>query len=497
MTARGGAGLAPGRPSVNILKYLYKNMSLVLPKKRYLTAARLQKLYATGRLSPVEALAQAGRQIVYKNPFVNAFSHVDMAGALQAARAAEKRWRQGRPLSPLDGVPVTVKDWYDIKGLPTRMGSVVTDARPKQHNAPVVEALLKAGAVIIGKTTLPEMGHKGVTDSRLHGITRNPHDLTRTCGGSSGGAAVAAAAGFAPLNLGSDAGGSIRIPASFCGVFGFKPSPGLVPAYPPSLFSTLSSAGPLTLTAADAALMMDVIAAPCPRDWHALPDAKEGFDKDGFERGGFEKALRRALPRLSIGWWDEAAGHRMEKDVEKVLKQALEKIRPLGVIERVRLDTHDMIDVFNAHWMAAASYYAGLWPAPLRGKMDPRFLHWAERGAAQSRNDYLKAELARMEIGSRFKMALEQYDVILSPTTAMTAFAAGQNMPRFASGQNKGKFWDDWTPFTYAANLARLPAASLPAGFTGEGLPVGLQVMSGYLKDKFLLRVCHAIEKVL
>lgn len=450
-----------------------------------LTARETAAAYASGDLSPVDMTVAALDRIRALNPQLNALCLVDEKSALAQARASARRFRAGKPSSPIDGIPATIKDWFHVKGWPTRYGSRLSSAAVQGEDSPPVARLRAAGAVFLGKTTLPEYGHKGVTDSPLYGVTRNPWDDSRTCGGSSGGAAVCAATGMGILHLGSDAGGSVRIPASFCGISAFKPSPGLVPSWPPSLFSTLSAVGPMARTVDDCALMLDAIAQMDAKgrtpDWHALPVEKTSFADDV-----------QAKPRkLKIAYAPQINDVRMNADVAAVMSAQMAHVRSLGHVDVIRLDVPDIIDVFNKHWMAVASHMLRGYTAAQKKKTDPRLLHWAARGDALPLHDYLAAERARMAIGEYFKNLLDDYDVLVTPTTAMTAFAAGSDMP---AGRG-GKLWDDWTPFTYGANLAKLPAASIPAGLTKQGLPVGLQIMSGYLKDSLVLRTAAALEK--
>lgn len=450
-----------------------------------LSAFDLPSLYALRVLSPLDVTVAVLDRIRDCNPRLNALCLVDEKAAIAAAKASSKRWHAGRPQGALDGVPVTVKDWFHVAGWPTRFGSRLSSSAPQKTDSPAVARLREAGAVFIGKTTLPEYGHKGVTDSPLYGITRNPWDDSKTSGGSSGGGAVAAACGMGALHIGSDAGGSVRIPASFCGVAAFKPSPGIVPSYPPSLFSTLSAIGPIARSIRDCALLLDVISAPDingrPPDWHALP----------LEKPCFAQALDMPLPKLKIAYAPQINDVKTNRDVAAVVDAQLIHLRKLGRVDVIKLDVPNIIDVFNKHWMAVASHMlAGYTPAQKK-QTDPRLLHWAARGDKLPLHDYLAAERARMDIGAYFKALLDDYDILVTPTTAMTAFDLGSNMPKDA----KGKAWEDWTPFTYGANLARLPAASIPAGLTAAGLPAGLQIMAGYLKDTLVLQASHALER--
>ncbi|MCE9507226.1 MAG: amidase [Alphaproteobacteria bacterium] len=440
----------------------------------------IMALYQRRKLSPVEVTEACLKQILKYNPALNAFSFLDEKYALHQARGSESRWMKNEPMGSLDGIPATIKDWFHYKGWPTRYGSVVSSSIKQPEDSPPVARLREQGAVFIGKTTMPEYGHKGVTHSPLHGITRNPWNMEKTPGGSSGGAAVAAATGMAFLNLGSDAGGSIRIPASFSGVFGFKPSPGLVPSWPPSLFSTLSAIGPLARSVEDAAMMLDVLTLPDARDWNALPYAPLNFTA----------ALKKPLPKLRIAYATSINGVSATPVVLEEFKKIRVILSGIGEVDDVKLNIQHLVDVFNKHWSALASYSVAQFNARERNKLDPRFLHWAAKGDALGLYDYLQAERERMTIGEYFRGLLETYDVIITPTTAMTAFNAGVDMPV----TEKGKPWEDWTPFTYPANLAKLPAASLPAGMGKDGLPVGLQVMGGFLKDALVLQVAKRLE---
>jgi len=438
-------------------------------------------LYQRRKLSPVEVTEACLKQILKYNPALNAFSILDEKHALHQARGSESRWMKNTPIGSLDGIPATIKDWFHCKGWPTRYGSTISGTFKQPEDSPPVARLREQGAIFIGKTTLPEYGHKGVTHSPLTGITRNPWNMEKTPGGSSGGAAVAAATGMAFLNLGSDAGGSLRIPASFSGVFGFKPSPGLVPSWPSSLFSSFSAVGPLTRRVEDAALMMDILTQPDLRDWHALP----------WPPLHFAAALKKPLPRLRIAYATSINGVSATPAVLDVMKKIRQLLDGLGDVDDLALRAPRMVDVFNKHWSAFASHIVAQFNAREKKKLDPRFLLWAARGDALPLHDYLQAERDRLTIGEYFKGLLDTYDLLVTPTTAMTAFNAGVDMPT----TEKGKPWDDWTPFTYPANLSKLSAASLPAGMSKDGLPVGVQIMGGFLKDVLVLQAARRLEE--
>src|SRR5579883_3294930 len=266
------------------------------------SAIEIVALYRSRQVSPVELLSATLDRIDRLDPLHNAFVMIDREQALSDARASEERWRRGEPCGLIDGLPVTVKDLVTVKGMPTRRGSRVTDPSPAEEDGPPVARMRRHGAVFLGKTTTAEFGWKGVTDSPLTGITRNPWDPRTTPGGSSGGAAVAAAAGMGALHLGTDGGGSIRIPAGFTGIFGFKPSFGRVPAYPPSPFAAVAHVGPMTRTVEDAALLLTVLAQPDPRDVYAVP--ADGRD--------YRKGLKSGVKGLRIAYAPTLGGRKVD-----------------------------------------------------------------------------------------------------------------------------------------------------------------------------------------
>lgn len=444
------------------------------------TVADILVAYKTRDLSPVAVMEACLAQVENLNPDLNAFVLTAPETARQQAAESEKRWQQGKPHGALDGIPVTIKDWFHVAGWPTRQGSLTSSAIPQDIDAPAVAALKQAGGIIIGKTTLPEFGHKGVTDSPLSGVTRNPWNADKTSGGSSGGAAVAAATGMGLLHLGSDAGGSVRIPASFCGVVGFKPSYGVVPSWPPSLFSTLSALGPITRSVGDAAVMMECLTTPDPRDWHALPDRISGW----------QQALSEPPAGLKTGYITGLNDVPVQAGVQKAVEKAARVLSSLGTVTELHLDIPTLVDTFNAHWMAVAHWMGARVPEQDKSKMDPRLQHWMTRGRNLALADYLDAERERMTIGEKINALFQTYDVLVMPTTAMTAFDAGQDMPVLPNGEK----WDDWTPYTYMANLSKCPAISLPCGLDESNLPVGVQLMSPYLDDRKLLQIAQVLE---
>ncbi|MFE2037870.1 amidase [Streptomyces scopuliridis] len=459
-----------------------------------LTARQLLAGYERGDFSPLDATRAVLDRIEEVQPQVNAFVRVDAEAALAQAEASTARWRGREPRGLLDGVPVSVKDIFLQRGSPTLRGSrTVRAGGAWDEDAPAVARLREHGAVLVGKTTTPEFGWKGVTDSPLSGVTRNPYDPSRTSGGSSGGSAAAVALGAGPLSIGTDGGGSVRIPASFCGIFGFKPTYGRVPLYPSSPFGTLAHAGPMTRDAADAALLMDVISGADWRDWSQLAPAPslsaaltEGAGAGGTGTGGASgvKGLRIAY---SPTFGNQVA---VRPEVASAVRRAVGRLAELGAyIEEADPDITDPVEAFHTLWFSGAARLVEPFGAEQRELLDPGLREIVAAGERYSALDYLAAVDARMELGRRFGRFHESYDLLVTPTLPITAFEAGRETPR-GSGQRR---WTGWTPFTYPFNLTQQPAASVPCGVDGDGLPIGVQLVAARHADALVLRAAHAL----
>ena len=447
-----------------------------------MTATQMLSGYRDGSLSPVETTQAALTAIEKHNPALNAYLLVDAEGALAAARESEERWRLGIPKGRVDGVPTSIKDIILTEGWPTRRGSHAIPAdQPWAEDAPCTARLKENGAILLGKTTTPEFGWKGVTDSPLTGITRNPWNPAKTPGGSSGGAAAALASGMGALAIGTDGGGSIRIPAAFTGVFGLKPSFGRVPAHPLSPFGTVAHIGPMTRSVADAALMLTVLAEPDARDWYALP----------YDGADYSKGLEDGVEGLKIAFSPTLGGHRVEPEIARLVAQAVETFRTLGAsVEEAEPALPKCNEIFRTHWFVGAANLLEKFDAAQRALMDPGLVAIAEQGAALSAIDYLAAVAGREALGVAMNLFHRDYDLLLTPALPLQAFDAGLEFPP-DSGDDR---WVEWTPFSYPFNLTQQPAASVPCGVTSDGLPAGLQIVGPSHADALVLRAAQAYE---
>jgi aspartyl-tRNA(Asn)/glutamyl-tRNA(Gln) amidotransferase subunit A len=447
-----------------------------------LTAVQLLDGYRKGEFSPVDATRATLARAERIQPEVNAFVRLLADAALDQARASADRWRRGEPQGLLDGVPVTVKDMLLLRGAPTLRGSkAISEQGSWDEDAPSVARLREHGAVFLGKTTTPEYGWKGVTDSPLSGVTRNPHDPTRTAGGSSGGAAAAVAMGAGPLALGTDGGGSVRIPAAFCGIFALKPTYGRVPLYPASAFGTLAHVGPMTRDAADAALLLDVIGRPDSRDWSALPPAP----------GSFVAGLSGGVHGLRVAYSPSLGGQvAVSPAVAAAVRRAVERLAGLGAyVEEIDPDLTEPVDAFHTLWFSGAARVTQHLGPHQRELLDPGLREICRTGARYSALDYLAAVDVRMELGSRMGRFHDTHDLLVTPTLPLTAFEAGVEVPKGSAHRR----WTGWTPFTYPFNMTQQPAATVPVGTDGDGLPVGLQIVAARHRDDLVLRTAHAL----
>ena len=452
----------------------------------WLPATELAALIRARKLSPVELTEALLARIERLNPTLNAFCAVTADVARQGAKIAEAAIMHGEPLGAVHGVPVSIKDVLFTRGIVTTGGSRIFADFVPEEDAIAVERLKAAGAVILGKTTTPEFGHKSLADSPLLGVTRNPWRSDRTPGGSSSGAGAAVAAGLGPLALGTDGGGSIRIPASFCGVYGFKPSFGRIPSGPgfPG-WETFTVPAPMTRTVRDAALMLDVLAGPDDRDRHSLPAMA----------GSYLAACDEPIQGWSVAWSPDLGYAQVEPEVIRLTEEAAGVFEALGCrVETVATGWENPEETFAT--MAAAEMYAN-WGDRLpewRDRMDRTLVRFLERGGGVTIGEYLRAARRRREFWLEAQGFLARFDLLLTPTVPVPPFAGDGSWPREIAAQKVSPL--GWMAFTYPFNLSGHPAASVPAGFTSNGLPAGLQIVGQRYREDLVLQAACAYEEM-
>ncbi len=446
-----------------------------------MTAAELVAAYSTGGLSPLEVLQAVLDHAHASQPDVNAFREIDVDGSLAAATASERRWRAGAPRGPLDGVPVSVKDMIATRGMATRFGSRTL---PANHlidvDAPAVAALREAGAIIFGKTTTSEFGHKIVTDSPLTGCTRNPWDRTLTSGGSSGGAGAALALGIGPLALGTDGGGSIRIPACWNGVFGFKPSFKRVPTAAGDDPTRLSNIGPMSRSVDDAALMLQVLCGARHDDWEIAPHAPLHW-RDGLQDG---------VQGLRIAFSPDLGLTKVDDEIASSVAAAASVFEDLGahvdIVDRPPpLHGYMSSRMHSIQWMCRVSHTVRAAAPHQRSEFDPDLLELADIAHCLPASALTDALQARHELAWGMHRFFHRYDLLLTP--------AFHRHPPPVPGLPADLRCAP--PLTSWCNQTMQPAASIPCGRSAKGLPIGLQVVAQRYRDDLVLRACHAYEE--
>ncbi len=436
--------------------------------------------YRSRALSPVEVLADVLAHITACEPSVHATYAVDATAARAAAHASALRWQRGEPIGALDGVPAMLKENIATLGVPIPLGCAATDLVPALADAPPAARLREAGAVILGKTTMPDLGMLSSGLSSFHALTRNPWDLQRTPGGSSAGAAAAAAAGYGPLQVGTDIGGSIRLPAGWCGVFGLKPSHGRVPIgapYPARV------AGPITRCVSDAALMMSVLSQPDWRDHMSLPT-------EHIEWMALDRELRgvRIGLMLDAGW-----GLPPEPQVTAAITAAARAFEGAGaIIEPLApFINREMADGIDRFWRTRAWVDLQAFEDEQRRRVLPFIAEWAEGGAQLSGIEVMRHYHQTLAMRAVTVAACQPFDFVLSPVAPIPAFAAELPCPTNDPAQPF-----EHIAYTLPFNMSEQPAASINAGYTAEGLPIGLQIVGRRFDDLGVLQLAYAWERM-
>ena len=420
-----------------------------------------------------------------KNSSLNAFCAVFDEAAVAEARRCDREAAAGRFRGPLHGIPVGVKDLFLTKGRRTARGSRAFRDFVPEESAPVVERIEAAGAIVLGKTTTTEFGWSGSSVSELYGPTRNPWAPALTSGGSSSGSAVAVASGMVPFALGSDGGGSVRIPASFCGIFAMKGSLARIPTYPWSATEMLSHAGPITRTAADSALLFNILKGPDPRDHNALPD--DGLDY-------LESEVD--IDSLRIGFAPTLFDKPVDPEVAGAIERSIERIAQTFDIEVAELHPgwRDPIRIFETLWVAGRGVAYGRSVADGEQAFGAGFGALVRAAQDYDLADYLDAMKDRARFAAEVHGLFEELDLLLMPTVPILPFEAELEAPADYPGDSSVLPWTAWTPFTYPFNLTGNPAASLPVGSASSGLPIGLQVVGRRYSDHRVLAFCRALE---
>jgi aspartyl-tRNA(Asn)/glutamyl-tRNA(Gln) amidotransferase subunit A len=443
------------------------------------SAIELVKLFQKGEISPVKVVETMLDRISVLNPKINAFHHILTESALNAAMESEKRWKAGRPSSSIDGVPTAIKDGLLMKGIPVYRGSAANIGGEQQWNidAPVVQRLKESGAIILGKTTMCDYGMLASGYSSKFGITRNPWSLDHNSGGSSSGSAAAVAAGICPIVVGTDIVGSVRNPASFCGLYGHKPSFGRVPFYPQS--SPAVCAGPIARSVADAARLLTIISRPDGRDPTALP----------FDEVDYEAVIMGETTKKKIGFMRNIGfGPTPDEEVLRLCETAVK------VFESMGNEIQDISSPFkNEDLTKAENFYKVRTLAEL-DLLPPKIQEkgmvintWAIEAKHYNGLDHYRDYLGTQDLRSRMFKSMEGYDLLLLPTVPIPPYAAEN------PGLDDGDIFSPWSN-TFVFNLTQQPAISVPCGKTSSGLPVGLQIVGRNYDDIGVLRAAKSYE---
>lgn len=439
-----------------------------------------------GGLTPLDLVEASLWSIETHNPTLNAFGDVYTEAALQQARTLTEEAEAGLYRGPLHGVPFGIKDLFSTAGLRTTKGSLTGLDNVPMKDAPIIRRLKEAGAIILGKTATTEFGWTGASTSRVFGNGRNPWNPQLTSGGSSSGSAIAVAARMVPASLGSDGGGSVRIPGSFCGVFALKGSLGRIPTWPWSATEMLSHAGPITRTVRDSALLFDILSGPDPLDHQALPAPSESF----------LARCDQPLRALRIGYCPTLFETPVDPLIAAATEAAVQKIaQALPVqVTRLTLDWQDPLSIFETLWVGGRGIAYGKALVNQMDRLDPGFADLIKRSAGYDLAGYLSAVQQRAAFANQVHALFEEYDLLLMPTLPILPFAADGVAPQGYEGQDGAVPWARWTPFTYPFNITGNPAASMPCGFSPNGLPIGLQVVGPRFADAEVLQFCAAFE---
>ncbi|MDB6000218.1 MAG: amidase family protein 13 [Rhizobacter sp.] len=450
-------------------------------KKLYdFSAIELLAGYQSGEFSPVDATRAVLDHIASWEPHLCATYKLDPEAAMAAARASQARWQKGETVGALDGVPITIKENIATEGVPMPVGTAASDLTPMAADAPPSARVREAGAVILGKTTMPDYGMLSSGLSSIHKLARNPWDLSKNPGGSSAGAGAAAAAGYGPLHLGTDIGGSLRLPAGWCGIYTLKPSLGRIPIDPPYYGRT---AGPMTRSVADSALLMSVVSLPDERDTMSLP----------YQRIDWQN-LQRDLSGLKIGLlMDAGCGLPVEPEVRAAVEAAAKAFEAAGAVVQPMKPfmTQATLDGMDRFWRARSWMDLSALPKERRDQVLPFITEWAYAAAGTTASELFDGFNQMFVMRKAAVAACRPYDYVLSPVAPMPAFNAEWAMPT-----NDPARAMEHIGFTVPLNMSEQPAASINCGYTQAGLPIGLQIIGKRFDDLGVLQVSRAYESI-
>jgi len=445
-----------------------------------LSALELLEAYRSKALSPVEVTRAVLGHIRAWEPHLHATYALESDEALAQAEASQSRWLKGAPRGPLDGVPTMIKENIATRGVPVPLGSAATELVPAERDAPPAARLREAGAVIMGKTTMPDYGMLSSGLSSFHKLTRNPWDLSKNPGGSSAGAGAGAAAGYGPLHVGTDIGGSVRLPAGWCGIFALKPSLGRIPIYPPYAGRV---AGPMTRTVGDAALMMATLSLPDARDAMSLPYQSIPWQQLGRDLKGLRIGLL-----MDAGW-----GLAVDSEIQGAVEAAAREFQSAGAIvtRLAPFMTRAMIQGMDDFWRTRSWMDISALPENRRAKVLPYITEWARGGEGLSGERVFRGYSMMGAMRDAAVNACSPFDAVLSPTAPVPAYAA----------ELAGPTNDPATPFEHIAftlpfNMSEQPAASINCGYTSSGLPIGLQIVGNRFDDLGVLQVSSQWEQM-
>ncbi|MFX1503098.1 MAG: amidase [Promethearchaeota archaeon] len=453
----------------------------------FMSACEMAEKIKTQELTSQEITEKIIDRIEKINPIINAYCTPTLNLAREMAKFADDKVKKGEKLGKLNGIPTSIKDLIKTAGIRTTFGCVLFENNIPEKDELVVKRLKEAGIVLLGKTNTPAFGHKAVTHNMIFGETKNPWNLKRTSGGSSGGAAAIVASGLGPLALGTDGGGSIRIPSSLCGVFGLKPNFGRIPhLWDKTNFYRLSQNGPIVRYVKDAALMLDVMGGFSDIDKYSFPNSKSSFIE----------ALKEIPTKIKIGYsLDLGFVKAIDPEIKKCVIDSVHKFEKFNwPVENIKIKLKQTYKSYVTLVVAGLAYDFRKYLKAWKEKMTPTFVNMIEGGINTTGMDIMNAEMQSIKFYNYFAEYFKKYDILITPTTAVTAFELGKMFPDKIGDRAVSPA--GWMPFTYLFNLTGHPAASIPCGWSNEGLPIGMQIIGPRANEKLVLQVAKAFEKI-